>query len=130
MTKWLQVRTSWDDVIIYKPYYFPDRDPEQPFTSNLRWTKLEHPLIANWTDSEDWHSEEGSKLQTLTDVEGYSAVFIRGATPSLILKEASSNPKFLELRVPGIQGLTTFHTARCERGFAYIERDVSNDRSI
>ncbi|KAL9093951.1 MAG: hypothetical protein Q9165_003874 [Trypethelium subeluteriae] len=116
----LIVRTSWDDVIIYKPYHFPATDSRQTFTSNLRWRKLDQPLIANWADSDDFLAEEGSRLQYLADIGGYSAVFIKGATPSLIIKEASSIPRILEVRAPGIQGLTSFHTARCERGFAYV----------
>ena len=87
--------------------------------------KLAHPFIANWTDSEDWLSEEEPRLKSLPDIGGYSTVFVKGATPSLILKEASSSPKILELNVPGIHDLATFHTARCERGFAYINQSVS-----
>ncbi|KAL9078386.1 MAG: hypothetical protein Q9157_002681 [Trypethelium eluteriae] len=119
----LIVRTSWDDVTIYKPYHFPETDTGQPFTSNLRWRKLDQPLMANWADSDDFLAEEGSRLQYLADIGGYSAVFVKGPTSSLIIKEASSAPRILEVQTPDIQGLTTFHTARCERGFAYIGQD-------
>ena len=122
----IQVRTSWDDVVVYKPYSFPQSDSEHPFTSNLRWVKLDHPLIANWEDMEDVTSEEGSRLKPLADISGYSAVFIKGKTSHLILKEASSTPHILELRISGLQDLTSFHTLRCEKGFAYIGQEVSD----
>ncbi|KAI9656016.1 MAG: mRNA cleavage and polyadenylation factor subunit [Bathelium mastoideum] len=119
----LIVRTAWDDVFIYKPYHLPENGSDQQFTTNLRWIKLDHPLIANWADSDDALSEEGPRLKLLPDLGGYSAVFIKGTTANLILKEASSAPRILELRTSGLQDLATFHAARCEKGYVFIGAD-------
>jgi cleavage and polyadenylation specificity factor subunit 1 len=56
---------------------------------------------------------------------GYSTVFQRGASPCFILKESSSSPKVIDLGGGAIKSLTRFHTSACQRGFAYIDAEVS-----
>lgn len=66
-----------------------------------------------------------STLQRLENVGGYSTVFQAGTSPCFILKEASTMPRVISLRGGAVQSLTGFHTASCDRGFAYIDADVS-----
>ncbi|KAI9700512.1 MAG: mRNA cleavage and polyadenylation factor subunit [Bogoriella megaspora] len=119
----LIVRTAWDDVIIYTPYYFPRVEVVTDFTSNLQWTKLANPRIAHWAEDEESDVEQRSMLQALPNIGGYSTVLVRGKSPLLIIKEPSSSPKILEVGYPGIRSLTTFHSARCERGFAFLAQE-------
>jgi cleavage and polyadenylation specificity factor subunit 1 len=64
-------------------------------------------------------------LMELKDVCGYSTVFQRGASPSFILKESSSAPRVISLSGKAVKGLTSFHTSSCQRGFAYLDAEVS-----
>jgi hypothetical protein len=61
----------------------------------------------------------------LDNVCGYSTVFLRGTSPAFILKEASSAPRVIGLHGKAVKGLTRFHTSACQRGFAYIDAQVS-----
>ena len=66
-----------------------------------------------------------STLIALDNVCGYSTVFQRGVSPAFILKEASSAPRVIGLNSKAVKGLTRFNTSACERGFAYIDSEVS-----
>ena len=46
-----------------------------------------------------------------------------GSSPSFILKSAKSSPKVLGLQGTGVRGLSSFHTAGCDRGFIYADVD-------
>ena len=73
-------------------------------------------------------SEEAGKestLKALGNISGYSTVFQRGNSPCFIFKEASSMPKVLGLRGEAVKGLSRFHTADCDRGFACIDVNVT-----
>ena len=69
-----------------------------------------------------------SSLIAMGNVCGYSTVFQRGTSPCLILKEASSSPKVIDLAGGAIKSLTRFHTSACQRGFAYIDAEVSSEK--
>jgi cleavage and polyadenylation specificity factor subunit 1 len=75
-------------------------------------------------DAED--AGRDSTLIALGNVCGYSTVFQRGASPCFILKESSSSPKVIDLGGGAIKSLTRFHTSACQRGFAYIDAEVSH----
>lgn len=64
-------------------------------------------------------------MRALSDVAGYSAVFLPGEAPTFIIKSASSPPQLINTREKPIQSLTSLHTKTCERGFAYIDHQVS-----
>lgn len=122
----IQVRTSTDDLVIYKPYNYPVRDLLESFTSDLRWLKLSQPHLPKYTEDPTMEAEErgrGSTLRPLDNVAGYSTVFQTGTSPSFIIKESSSSPKVLSLRGKSVKALTRFHTAECERGFTYVDAD-------
>ncbi|KAH9873554.1 mRNA cleavage and polyadenylation factor subunit [Plenodomus lingam] len=118
----LIIRTSSDDLVIYKAFHFPSRSAADLWTKNLRWIKLAQQHVPRYV--EDAGSEDAgveSTLLALDDVCGYSTVFQRGASPSFIFKEASSSPRVIGLSGKPVKGLTTFHTSSCERGFAYVD---------
>lgn len=118
----LQIRTSNDDLVIYKAFHAPSRASSDLWTKNLRWVKWSQQHIPRYV--EDAGSEDNgikSTLLALDDVCGYSTVFRRGASPAFIFKESSSAPRVIGLGGNSVKGLTTFHTSSCERGFAYVD---------
>ncbi len=118
----MQVRTSNDDLVIYKAFHAPSRSSSDLWTKNLRWVKLSQQHVPRYT--EDSGSEENNQETTLLSVDnicGYSTVFQGGPSPAFILKEASSAPRVIGLSGKPVKGLTSFHTSACQRGFAYVD---------
>jgi cleavage and polyadenylation specificity factor subunit 1 len=88
----------------------------------LRWVKLSQqhvPRFVEEASSEDSGFE--STLLALDNINGYSTVIQRGASPAFILKESSSAPRVIGLSGKPVKGLTRFHTSSCQRGFAYLD---------
>lgn len=81
----------------------------------------------NEPDLEEDDVPRESTLQRLENVGGYSTVFQSGQSPCFILKEASTAPRVVSLRGGTVQSLTGFHTAVCDRGFAYLDAEVSQE---
>ncbi|KAB2573936.1 Cleavage/polyadenylation specificity factor A subunit [Lasiodiplodia theobromae] len=124
----LIVRTSSNDLVIYQPYHFPIHETVQPFIENLRWLKVPQPRLPEFSEDPALESEEvadgrESILTPLVNVGGYSAAFMAGTSPSFILKESSSLPRVLKMRTKSVKNLSSFHTAECDRGFAFIDTD-------
>ncbi|KAF2682618.1 hypothetical protein K458DRAFT_369548 [Lentithecium fluviatile CBS 122367] len=118
----LILRTSTDDLVIYKAFHYPNKASE-PWTKNLRWVKLSQQHLPGYTDESIGADDSGrnSTLVALDNVCGYSTVFLRGTSPAFILKESSSAPSVIGLHGKAVKGLTRFHTSACQRGFAYID---------
>lgn len=122
-----EVRTSIDDLVIYKAFHHPTRAASDPWTKNLRWVKVSQQSLPRYTEESAMDSEDAGRQGTLVPLEnvcGYSTVFQHGASPSFILKESSSAPRVISLSSKAVTGLTRFHTSGCQRGFAYIDADV------
>ncbi|USP76958.1 uncharacterized protein yc1106_04232 [Curvularia clavata] len=118
----LIVRTSSDNLIIYKAFHCPSRSAADLWTKNLRWVKVSQQHIPRYT--EDGGAEDPgfeSTLLALGDIGGYSTVFQRGTTPAFIFKESSSAPRVIGLSGKPVKSLTSFHTSSCQRGFAYLD---------
>ncbi|KAF1946356.1 hypothetical protein EJ02DRAFT_430950 [Clathrospora elynae] len=118
----LIVRTSSDNLVIYKAFHSPSRSPADLWTKNLRWAKLSQQHVPRYiedTGSEDPGFE--STLLALDNICGYSTVFQRGTSPAFIFKESSSAPRVIGLSGKPVKGLTSFHTSSCQRGFAYLD---------
>lgn len=62
-------------------------------------------------------------MRVIADLGGYSTVFMPGSSPSFIFKSAKSSPKVLGLQGIGVRGMSSFHTAGCDRGFIYADID-------
>ncbi|KAI4613398.1 mRNA cleavage and polyadenylation factor subunit [Alternaria ethzedia] len=118
----LIIRTSSDNLVIYKAFHSPSRSASELWTQNLRWVKLSQQHIPRYIEdagSEDQGFE--STLLAVSDICGYSTVFQRGTTPAFIFKESSSAPRVIGLSGKPVKGLTSFHTSNCQRGFAYLD---------
>jgi cleavage and polyadenylation specificity factor subunit 1 len=124
-----QIRTSTDDLVIYKAFHYPARAASDPWTKNLRWIKLSQQHVPRYTDELDGADGDAglrSTLVPLDDVCGYSTVFRKGTSPAFILKESSSAPRVIGLHGKAVKGFTRFNTSECQKGFAYLDADVSN----
>ncbi|RPA88221.1 hypothetical protein BJ508DRAFT_410087 [Ascobolus immersus RN42] len=116
---YLILRSSRDDIIMYKPYLF---------RKHLRFVKSSNsrvPLTSMEGVPLKQETEPGKKrirpLKVLDDLRGYSAVFMPGNAPALVLKTAQSVPKLYPLSGPPVSSMTLFHTASADHGFIYID---------
>lgn len=64
-------------------------------------------------------------LRVLANVGGFSSVAMTGDSPCLILKHASSQPHVQNLRGKAVHSLSGYNTSTCERGFVFVDPDVS-----
>ncbi|KAK3177207.1 hypothetical protein OEA41_008536 [Lepraria neglecta] len=118
---YLILRSVNDDLIIYQPYQSPIGGSKD---TALRFLKIPNPYIPK-ESAEDSPDDEPLKrpppLRALHDVSGYSTVFMPGASPSFVIKSASSPPQVIGLSEDTVKGLTQLHTASCPKGFLCID---------
>jgi len=62
-------------------------------------------------------------MRAISDLGGYSTIFLPGGSPSFVIKSSKSTPKVLSLQGVGVRGMSSFHTAGCDRGFIYADID-------
>jgi cleavage and polyadenylation specificity factor subunit 1 len=60
-------------------------------------------------------------MRAISNLGGYSTVFLPGGSPSFVVKSAKSIPKVINLQGLGVRGMSSFHTAGCDRGFIYAD---------
>lgn len=63
-------------------------------------------------------------LSLIQDLDKCNAVFVPGASASLIIKSASSPPRVISLEGSGIRDLSRLNTSNCEKGFVYVDDKV------
>lgn len=83
----------------------------------------ENPIIAAQEDEDEVSETRDRPMRVIADLGGYSTVFMPGSSPSFIFKSAKSSPKVLGLQGIGVRGMSSFHTAGCDRGFIYADID-------
>ena len=66
----------------------------------------------------------GSRLRVVQDLDGYSTVWIPGSPSSFIIKSASTPPHVINLADGEINSLCSLNISSCQKGFAYIDRNV------
>jgi cleavage and polyadenylation specificity factor subunit 1 len=112
--------------VLYEPFKYPYDTQSQSFTSDLKWRKISQPNLAKYSEEPEVEKETSGReamLRRLKMVGGYSTVFQAGASPSFVLKEASSMPRVVPLREKAVKSLGSFHTAYCDRGFIYVDAE-------
>ena len=77
------------------------------------------------TGFEERLQERRRPLRFLHDVSGYSVVFMPGQSPCFIIKSASSLPVVIDMCDSPVQSLTQLHSPTCQKGFVYIDGEVS-----
>jgi cleavage and polyadenylation specificity factor subunit 1 len=125
---YLILRSSRDDLIIYKAYMF---------RKHLRFVKSPNPRVPLASMEGvplKEETESGKKkirpLRVLDDLRGYSAVFMPGNSPALVMKTSQSVPKLFPLSGPPVSSMTLFHTASADHGFIYIDSMASSVATV
>ena len=127
-----QVRAGNDDLTIYEPFYPANN---QKGWSGLHFLKVVNSYLAcSPTASAKEAVQTGqvrrdNPLRAVSDVGGKSVVFLPGASPGFVIKSATSLPRVIGLRGKGVKGMSSFHTAQCEKGWVHIDQEVSPDVS-
>lgn len=122
---YLILRHDTDDLTLYEPVrHQPNAD--LPLSDTLLFKKSTNSTIAKSaplsdTEDEDLQPRRFVPLQACENVGGYSTVFLSGDSPSFVLKVARSIPRIVCLQGQGVQGMSTFHTEGCDRGFIYAD---------
>ena len=118
-----------DDLVAYEPYHVSS--PTEG--SEFKFLKAANHFFNRPISDADEVMDDGNTpqlqlrpLRALEDVCGYRTVFMPGTTPCFMIKSATSRPHVLGLRGKSVHNLTAFHTRPCERGFAYVDTDVSD----
>jgi cleavage and polyadenylation specificity factor subunit 1 len=70
-------------------------------------------------------ASSGSTLRRMSIVNGYSIVALNGASPGVLIKEASSSLKVVKLKGRSIRSIGGFHTGQCDRGIVSVDSEVS-----
>lgn len=122
-----QLRSANDDLIIYQPYQSPIEGSKD---TSLRFLKISNSHLPSIPKEENANVEERQQerrepLRSLHDVSGYSTVFMLGLSPCFIIKPASSPPQVIDLFDGSIKTLTQLHSPKCQKGFLFIDGEVS-----
>ena len=112
---------------MYEPFHVAGAPFVTVQPKDLRWRRLQHSYLPKVDQYDD--DEEGktftSSLTAIKNIGGYSAVFVRGKPPALILREASNEPRSLPVRGDGVSALCGYSSAEHGRGFAMIDNEVT-----
>ncbi|KAM3469253.1 hypothetical protein MY8738_010146 [Beauveria namnaoensis] len=123
----LILRHDTDDLTLYEPVRYQEPNSSSPpLSDTLFFKKSANSTIAKSASASDKEEDETQQrrfvpLQPCGNVGGYSTVFLSGDSPSFVLKSAKSIPRIVGLQGQGVQGMSTFHTAGCDRGFIYAD---------
>ena len=81
----------------------------------------ENPDVSAKENVENTQETMDKPMRAISNLGGYSAVFLSGGSPSFVVKSAKSTPKVISLQGSGVRGMSSFHTAGCDRGFIYAD---------
>ncbi|KAG4440969.1 hypothetical protein IFR05_003533 [Cadophora sp. M221] len=123
---YLILRPSTDDLTIYEPFR-TNSESNLPLSSTLQFLKIHNPHLAKNPDvsaietEDDVPGNRNEPMRAISNMGGYSTVFLPGGSPSFVLKTSKSTPKVLSLQGLGVRGMSSFHTEGCDRGFIYTD---------
>ncbi|KAK2048270.1 hypothetical protein LZ31DRAFT_582417 [Colletotrichum somersetense] len=124
---YLILRHANDDLTIYEPIRLESQDKTVGLAKTLHFQKITNPALAKSpvevADEEANEQPRFVPLRPCPNINGYSTVFLPGASPSFIIKSSKSNPKVVGLQGIGVRGMSSFHTEGCERGFIYADSE-------
>lgn len=124
---YLILRPSNDDLTIYEPFRIDSATSPKSLQSSLHFLKVHNPHLAKNPDVAAMETEERSEklrdkpMRIISNIGGHSAVFLPGGSPSFVLKTSKTTPKVISLQGVGVRGMSSFHTAGCDRGFIYAD---------
>ncbi|KUJ24329.1 uncharacterized protein LY89DRAFT_604897 [Mollisia scopiformis] len=124
---YLILRPSNDDLTIYEPFRTSPASSPNDLSKTLHFLKIHNPHFARNPEisaevtADDAGDTRNEPMRAFSNLGGYSAVFLPGGSPSFIIKSAKSTAKVLSLQGTGVRGMSSFHTAGCDRGFIYAD---------
>lgn len=123
-----QLRPSNDDLTIYEPFRTDSATPLKPLTFTLHFVKIHNPhlakdpMVSAQEETDEIIQEtRDTPMRAISNLGGYSTVFLSGGSPSFVLKNSKSIPKVISLQGAGVRNMSSFHTEGCERGFIYTD---------
>ncbi|KAH8679910.1 CPSF A subunit region-domain-containing protein [Tricladium varicosporioides] len=125
---YLILRPSSGDLTIYEPFG-TQSNTSNTLSSSLHFLKIHNPHLAENPDigvvetEKDGAGARDEPMRAIANLRGYSVVFLPGSSPSFVLKSAKTTPKVLSLQGAGVKGMSSFHTAGCDRGFIYADNN-------
>ncbi|ESZ98141.1 hypothetical protein SBOR_1520 [Sclerotinia borealis F-4128] len=125
---YLILRPSNDDLTIYEPFRVKSASPDL-LSSTLQFLKIQNTHLAQNPDVSAEEQADGAQqtsdkpMRAVSNLGGYSAVFMPGGSPSFIIKSSKTLPKVLGLQGTGVRSLSSFHTEGCDRGFIYADTE-------
>ncbi|KAJ9610046.1 mRNA cleavage and polyadenylation factor subunit [Cladophialophora chaetospira] len=113
----LVVRTTTNDIVIYEPFAVPN------VAGSFKFKKITTKPAEAPEDLVEEEGEESSlqPMRVVKDIDGHASVFIPGAHPMLILREASTLPHIYELNVQNIKSLSAVNMSTSPHGFVFID---------
>ena len=117
----LIVRTSSDDIVLYRPYLDPGPSRSLLFQKQSSKRIAKAPEEAALESIEADTRQRNNPLRSTNSLGGLSAVFVPGASPAVIAKTASSSPKVHNLSIQGVKAISAFDHPICPEGFVYID---------
>jgi cleavage and polyadenylation specificity factor subunit 1 len=112
------LRSALDDLTLYELYQTDNDDSD----ATPRFRKVPFSYVPKF---EETLGEDDNRALLLREIKvgRYTAVYVPGAAPKLILKEESSLPKALSLNAGSFKALTPLHHQGCEHGFGLIDEN-------
>ncbi|KAK5116268.1 hypothetical protein LTR85_009240 [Meristemomyces frigidus] len=128
---YLVARNSMDDLTLYEPLYYNAEtgSSEHAEFASLRFRKVPCSYLPKYDEAIDSEDGRPASLQP-AKIGSRHVVYIPGKAPSLIVKQATSLPKILQLRASGIAAFSTLSRSGCESGFALINDDGLNELTL
>ena len=112
------LRSALDDLTLYELYQ-TDKDDSD---ATPRFRKVPFSYVPKFEETMGGDDDRPLLLREMK-IGRYTAVYVPGAAPKLILKEESSLPKALSLNAGSFKALTPLHHRGCERGFGIVDEN-------
>ncbi|KAL8685626.1 MAG: hypothetical protein Q9218_007644, partial [Villophora microphyllina] len=122
---YLILRSAIGDAIIYQPFQSPKPGTRDTTLHFLKIPAPRLPKISASTVYDEDGERQAEPMRAISDIGGYSTVFLPGDAPAILIKSASSAPQLLSIRDETIRSLTRLNTQKCPQGFAYLDQKGS-----
>ena len=116
-TPYMILRSALDDLTLYELYHTDEEDWKD---ATPRFRKVPFSYVPKFEETMEEDDPRPLLLREMR-VGRYTAVYVPGAEPKLIVKQENSYPKALSLNAGSFKALTPLHHPGCECGFGLID---------
>lgn len=119
-------------MIIYKPFCASLKNDNHVFSTDMQWQKITSFVTHSHAQCSPYNIQSSNghfELKSLR-LDKYFSIFVSGIHPRLIIKSTTSLPICLDVKNLELMSMTSFHTPKCERGFIYLGKNVSQNDQI